>query len=178
MAFNFLPCDRDQPYLLPPSLKDWLPQDHLAWFLLDAVKEMDLHSFYVGYREDGWGAPAFEPAMMVTLLLYAYCIGERSSRRIERRCQEDIAFRVITANAVPHHSTIARFRQANEQALSACFTQVLRLCAAAGLVRVGVVALDGTKVEANASLYANRGLEAIDAEVQAMLAEATATDRR
>ncbi len=178
MAFNFLPCDRDQPYLLPPSLKDWLPEDHLVWFLLDAVKEMDLHSFYVGYREDGWGAPAFEPAMMVTLLLYAYCIGERSSRRIERRCQEDIAFRVITANAVPDHSTIARFRQANEQALSACFIQVLRLCAAAGLVRVGVVALDGTKIEANASLYANRGLESIDAEVQAMLAEAAATDRR
>ena len=178
MAFNFLPCERDQPYLLPPSLKDWLPEDHLAWFLLDAVKEMDLHSFYVGYREDGWGAPAFEPTMMVTLLFYAYCIGERSSRRIERRCQEDIAFRVITANSSPDHSTIARFRQANEQALSACFTQVLMLCATAGLVRVGVVALDGTKIEANASLYANRGLEAIDAEVQAMLAEAAATDRR
>jgi transposase len=177
MAFNFLLCDRDQPYLLPPSLKDWLPEDHLAWFLLDAVKEMDVHSFYVGYREDGWGAPAFEPPMMVSLLLYAYCIGERSSRRIERRCQEDIAFRVITANAVPDHSTIARFRQANQEALSACFTQVLRLCAAAGLVRVGVVALDGTKVEANASLYANRGLEAIDAEVRGMLAEAAATDR-
>jgi hypothetical protein len=79
MAFNFLPCDRDQPYLLPPSLKDWLPEDHLAFFLLDAVQEMDLHSFYVGYREDGWGAPAFEPTMMVTLLLYAYCIGERSA---------------------------------------------------------------------------------------------------
>src|SRR6266508_872280 len=142
MAFNFLPCDRDQPFLLPPSLKDWLPEDHLAWFLLDAVKEMDLRSFYVGYREDGWGAPAFDPPMMVTLLLYAYCIGERSSRRIERRCQEDIAFRVITANAAPDHSTIARFRQANQQALSACFTQVLRLCAVAGLVRVGVVALD------------------------------------
>ncbi|MGH2577121.1 MAG: transposase [Actinomycetota bacterium] len=178
MAFNFLPCDRDQPYLLPPSLKDWLPQDHLAFFLLDAVKEMDLRSFYVGYREDGWGAPAFEPTMMVTLLLYAYCIGERSSRRIERRCQEDIAFRVITANSSPDHSTIARFRQENEQALSVCFTQVLGLCAAAGLVRVGVVALDGTKLEANASLYANRGLEAIDAEVQGMLAEAAATDRR
>src|SRR6266540_3378618 len=159
MAFNFLPCDRDQPFLLPPSLKDWLPEDHLAWFLLDAVKEMDLRSFYVGYREDGWGAPAFDPPMMVTLLLYAYCIGERSSRRIERRCQEDIAFRVITANAAPDHSTIARFRQDNEQALSVCFTQVLGLCAAAGLVRVGVVALDGTKVEANASLYANRGHE-------------------
>ena len=156
MAFNFLPCDRDQPYLLPPSLKDWLPEDHLAFFLLDAVKEMDVRPFYAGYREDGWGAPAFEPAMMVTLLLYAYCIGERSSRRIERRCQEDIAFRVITANSAPDHSTIARFRQAGEQALSARFTQVLRLCAAAGLVRVGVVALDGTKIEANASLYANR----------------------
>src|SRR6266545_5591662 len=115
--------------------------------------------------------------MMVTLLLYAYCIGERSSRRIERRCQEDIAFRVITANAAPDHSTIARFRQTNQEALSTCFTQVLRLCAAAGLVRVGVVALDGTKVEANASLYANRSLEAIDAEVQGMLAEAAATDR-
>jgi transposase len=178
MAFNFLPCHRDQPYLLPPSLKDWLPEDHLAFFLLDAVGEMDLRSFYVGYREDGWGAPAFEPAMMVTLLLYAYCIGERSSRRIERRCQEDIAFRVITANSAPDHSTIARFRQANEQALAACFTQVLGLCAAAGLVRVGVVAVDGTKIEANASLYANRGLESIDAEVQAMLAEAAATDRR
>ncbi len=178
MAFNFLPCDRDQSYLLPPSLKDWLPEDHLAFFLLDAVTEMDLHSFYMRHREDGWGAPAFEPAMMVTLLLYAYCIGERSSRRIERRCREDIAFRVITANAAPDHSTIARFRQDNEQALAACFTQVLRLCAAAGLVRVGVVALDGTKIEANASLYGNRGLEAIDAEVKGMLAEAAATDRR
>jgi transposase len=178
MAFNFLSCDRDQSYLLPPSLKDWLPEDHLVWFLLDAVEEMDLRSFYVGYRQDGWGAPAFEPTMMVTLLLYAYCIGERSSRRIERRCQEDIAFRVITANSVPDHSTIARFRKDNEQALAACFTQVLELCAAAGLVRVGVVAVDGTKIEANASLHANRGLEAIEAEVQAMLAEAAATDRR
>ena len=178
MAFNFVPCDRDQPYLLPPSLRDWLPPDHLAWFLLDAVEEMDLRSYYVRYREDGWGAPAFEPTMMVTLLLYAYCLGERSSRRIERRCHEDIAFRAITANSAPDHSTIARFRQENEQALTAYFTEVLRLCAAAGLVRVGVVALDGTKIEANASLYANRGLEAIDREVQGMLAEAAATDRQ
>jgi len=178
MAFNFLSCDRDQSYLLPPSLKDWLPEDHLVWFLLDAVEEMDLRSFYVGYRQDGWGAPAFEPTMMLTLLLYAYCIGERSSRRIERRCQQDIAFRAITANSVPDHSTIARFRKDNEQALAACFTQVLELCAAAGLVRVGVVAVDGTKIEANAALHANRGLEAIEAEVQAMLAEAAATDRR
>ena len=178
MAFNFLPCDRDQSYLLPPSLEDWLPEDHLAWFLLDAVGQMDLHPFYARHREDGWGAPAFEPSMMVTLLLYAYCIGERSSRRIERRCLEDIAFRVITANSAPDHSTIARFRRDNEQALAACFTQVLALCAAAGLVRVGVVAVDGTKLEANASLYANRGPEAIEREVQGMLAEAAATDLR
>jgi transposase len=178
MAFNFLPCDRDQPYLLPPSLKDSLPEDHLAFFLLDAVKEMDLRSFYVGYREDGWGGPG----------LRAHDDGDAAALRLLHRgalepedrapCQEDIAFRVITANAIPDHSTIARFRQANEQALSACFTQVLRLCAAAGLVRVGVVTLDGTKIEANASLYANPGLEAIDAEVHAMLAEAAATDRR
>ena len=177
MAFNFLPCDRDQPYLLPPSLKDWLPEDHLAWFLLDVVDEIDLRPFYAVHREDGWGAPAFEPKMMLALLRYAYCTGERSSRRIERRCHQDIAFHVITANAAPDHSTIARFRQANEQALAACFTEVLRLCAAAGLIRVGVVSLDGTKVEANASLQANRSREAIEAEVQAMLAEAAATDR-
>ncbi len=168
MAFNFLPCDRDQPYLLPPSLKDWLPEDHLAWFLLDAVKEMDVRPFYAGHREDGWGAPAFEPAMMVTLLLYAYCIGERSSRRIERRCQEDIAFRVITANAAPDHSTIARFRQANEQALSACFTEVLRLCAAAGLVR-GRGGRPGR--------HQDRG-QRIPLRQPRMLAEAAATDRR
>ena len=116
--------------------------------------------------------------MMLTLLLYAYCTGERSSRRIERRCHEDIAFRVISANCTPDHSTIARFRSQNEQALVAFFTQVLRLCAAAGLVRVGVVALDGTKIEANASLHANRHLPSIDREVAAMLLEAAATDQR
>lgn len=114
--------------------------------------------------------------MMVALLLYAYCVGERSSRRIERRCHEDIAFRVITANAAPDHTTIARFRQVNEQALASCFIEILRLSAAAGLLRIGLVALDGTKVEANASLRANRSLKAIESEVVAMLAEAAATD--
>src|SRR6266511_4877740 len=143
MAQNFLSCDRDQGFLMPPSVREWLPQGHLAWCLLDVVERLELDAFYGEYRADGSGRPAHDPAMMVALLLYAYCVGERSSRRIERRCQEDIAFRVITANAVPHHSTIARFRQANEQALSACFTPVLRLCAAAGLVRVGAAALAG-----------------------------------
>src|SRR5712691_5697056 len=106
VAQKFLPCDRDQELLLPPSLREWLPEDHLAWFVLDAVGEIDLSAFYSVYREDGWGRAAFEPAMMVALLLYAYAVGERSSRGIERRCREDVAFRVITANRVPDHATI------------------------------------------------------------------------
>jgi transposase len=178
MAYNFLTVERDQTYLLPPSMKDWLPEDHLAFFVLDAVSEIDLSPFYSHYREDGWGAAAHDPEMMVALLLYAYCVGERSSRRIERRCHEDIAFRVICANQTPDHTTIARFRSGHECALTACFIEILRLCAAAGLVRVGVVALDGTKIEANASLHANRGREAIEREVRSMLSEAAAADQK
>lgn len=176
MAYNFLPCDRDQSYLMPPSLADWLPEDHLAWFVLDAVDQMDLSPSHRRYREDGWGAAAFEPRMMLALLLYAYCIGERSSRRIERRCTEDVAFRVICANQVPDHTTIARFRQHHGQAMASCFTEVLKLCRAAGLLKVGVVALDGTKVEANASITANRSLARIEEEVAGMLAEAARVD--
>jgi len=178
MSYNFLLVERDQTYLLPPNMRDWLPEDHLAFFVLDAVEEIDLSPFYSRYREDGWGAAAHDPKMMVALLLYAYCLGERSSRRIERRCSEDIAFRVICANRVPDHSTIARFRSSQEEALSTCFTEVLRLCAAAGLVKVGLVALDGTKIEANASLRANRHREAIEREVRSMLHEAAATDQK
>jgi transposase len=157
-------------------MKDWLPEDHLALFVLDVVEDMDLKPFYLGYRQDGWGGAAHEPRMMVALLFYAYCIGERSSRRIERRCYEDIAFRVICANNSPDHTTIARFRKHNERALASCFTEVLRLCAEAGLVRIGTVALDGTKISANASLRANRSKGSIEAEVAAILAEAAAAD--
>lgn len=96
MGQNFLSCDREQELLLPPSLREWLPDGHLAWFVLDAVDQMDLTGFYREYRDDGWGRAAHDPAMMVALLLYAYAVGERSSRRIERRCHEDIAFRVIS----------------------------------------------------------------------------------
>ena len=176
MAFNFVPCDREQEFLLPPSLREWLPDDHLAWFLIDAVEEMDLSAFLAGYRADGWGRAAYDPRMMVTLLLYAYALGERSSRQIERRCREDVAFRVIGANVVPDHATIARFRERHEQALGELFVEVLRLCAEAGLVRVGVVAIDGTKIAANASLRANRGYAAIGEEVERILAEAAETD--
>jgi transposase len=176
MGYNFLPCEREQLYLLPPALQDWLPEGDLAWFILDAVAQMDLAKIEQAYRADGWGQAAYEPAMMVALLLYAYCLGERSSRRIERLCERDVAVRVLAANQRPDHTTIARFRQTHAAALAALFTQVLKLCAAAGLVKVGVVALDGTKIKANAALAANRTAETIEAEVTRMLTEAAATD--
>jgi transposase len=147
--------------LLPPSLRDWLAEDRLAWFVLDIVDQLDLEPFYGVYRRDGWGAAAHDPRMMVALLVYAYCIGERSSRKIERRCREDVAFRVITANQVPDHATIARFRVRHEAALGDLFGQVLALCADGGMVSVGVIAVDGTKVHANASRDQNLDHEQI-----------------
>jgi transposase len=176
VGFNFLPCDREQEFLLPPSLREWLPEDHLAWFVTDAVAAIDLSGFYASYREDGWGRAAFDPELMVALLLYAYAVGERSSRGIERRCREDIAFRVIAANQLPDHATIARFRARHERALAEIFTQVLVLCAEAGLVSVGLIALDGTKLKANASKSANRSYAALSAEVEELLREAAAAD--
>ena len=175
MAQNFIACDREQELLLPPSLREWVPEDHLAWFVLDAVEEMDLRTFFAAYRQDGWGRAAHDPAMMVALLLYVYAIGERSSRRIERRCLEDVAVRVITANHAPDHTTIARFRQRHEAALGELFGEVLGLCAEAGLVKVGVIAIDGTKVHANASQHASRDYEQIAREI---LAEAAELDAR
>jgi transposase len=176
MAYNFLPCDRNQVYLLPPSLADWLPQDHLAWFVLDAVEQIYLKQFYEKYRTDGVGNSAFNPSMMVGLLIYSYCTGERSSRRIEKYCQTDVAYKVITANQYPDHSTISRFRKDNESHLKKLFLEILRLCAGAGLVKLGKVSLDGTKINANASLAANRTLNNLEREIDKMLSEAAAKD--
>jgi transposase len=176
MAQNFLSCDREQALLLPPSLREWLPAGHLAWFVLEAVQEFDLDAFYGVYRGDGQGRSAHEPAMMTALVLYAYAVGERSTRAIERRCGEDVAFRVIAANRVPDHTTIARFRVRHEQALAGLFSDVLVLCAKAGMVRVGTVAVDGTKLSANASLGANRTYAAIRADVERYLREAAEVD--
>jgi transposase len=178
MPQNFIECDREQELLLPPNMRDWLPDDHLAWFVADAVEEMDLKGFYRAYRQDGWGRAAFEPRIMVALLLYAYAVGERSSRGIERRCREDIAFRVLAANQIPDHATIARFRARHEQALADTFEQVLALCARAGLLSVGLVALDGSLIAANASQSASRSYPQIRAEVERMLEEAAETDAR
>jgi transposase len=173
MAQNFLACDREQELLLAPSLREWLPEGHLAWFVIDAVAEMDLWAFYAAYREDGHGRAAHDPAMMVALLLFAYALGRRSSRVIERACVDDVAFRVIAANQRPDHCTIARFRQRHEAALAGLFGEVLALCADAGLVGVAVLAVDGTKVHANASQHQNLDYEQIAKEI---LAEAGAVD--
>lgn len=173
MSQNFLSCDRDQALLLPPDLWDWLPEGHLARFVLETVEELDLVDFYRAYRADGHGRAAHEPEMMVALLVYAYAIGVRSSRQIERRCWEDVAFRVITANRTPDHATIARFRARHEQAIADLFTDVLRLCGKAGLVKVGVIAVDGSKIAAAATHHQNRSYEQIAAEI---LKEAGETD--
>ena len=177
MAYNFLRTDRDQPFLLPPNLRDWLPEGHLAWFVLDVVDQLDLQPFLRCYRADGHGHPAYDPKALLGVLLYAYAVGVRSSRQIERRCREDLAFRVLAGNQLPDHVTIARFRVRHQQALAGFLVASLQLCAAAGLVRLGVVALDGTKVAANAADKANRTLAKLQDEVAKILREATEADQ-
>src|SRR5215211_5343564 len=176
MAQNFLGCDREQVFLLPPSVDDWLPEDHFARFVIAAVEEMDLSAFYADYRADGHGRAAHDPAMMVALLVYAYARGQRSSRVIERGCVEDIAFRVIAANRRPDHTTIARFRQRHETALAGLFGEVLALCARAGLAGTAVLAVDGTKLHANASERATRDYEQLAREVLEEAAEIDAAE--
>ncbi len=150
---------------MPPDPRDWLPEGHLAWFVLALVEELDLSAFYGFYRQDGWGRAAFEPSMMVALLLYGYARGERSSRGIERRCVEDVAYRVIAAQQAPDHATIARFRVRHEEALAGLFSEVLGLCRESGLVKVGLIAIDGTKVHANASHHSNLDYEQLAREI-------------
>jgi transposase len=173
MAYNFVAADRDQLLLMPASVAEWLPEGHLVWFVLDVVDELNLSEFVSGYRADGRGGAAYSPAMMVALLAYAYSVGERSSRNVERRCVEDVAFRVLAANQVPDHATIARFRVTHSEALAALLGQVLALCARAGLVRAGLLAIDGTRLAANAAKSANRTAEQLAVEI---LAEADAVD--
>src|SRR3954466_11022056 len=136
MGPGFIACDREQSFLMPPAVRDWLPENHLAWLVLAAVEEMDLYAFYAAYRVDGRSRPAYEPAMMVALLLYAYARGIRSSRVIERACIEDVALRVVAAQQRPDHATIARFIEHHEAAMAGLFGEVLLLCARSGLTHV------------------------------------------
>jgi len=151
---TFRPWNPEQMTLLPPSPSDWLSDDHQVYFLLDLVDELDLSAILIpAQSKDPRGEKGFDPRMMTLLLLYAYCVGIVSSRRIERACYEDLAFRVLTANQQPDHSRISEFRRRNLDALSDLFVQILRLCQKAGMVNLGHVALDGTKVQANASKH-------------------------
>jgi transposase len=180
MAYNFFELDRDQQFLLPENMRDWLPEGDLALFVIDTVEQMDLSPFYASYRSDGWGAAAYEPSMMLALIIYSSCLGERSSRRIEKLCARDAGFRVICGNHVPDHSTIARFRKDNEQNISDLFGQVLALCAKAEMVKPSVIAIDGTKIKAAASLDANRSHASLAKEYEELarriLAEAERVD--
>jgi transposase len=146
MPQNFVYPQRDQPLLLPVDMREWLPEDDLVFVVLDAVATLDLGGFRRRYRADGHGRAAFDPEMMVALLLYGYCQGEQSSRVIEKRCVRDVGYRVITGGLRPDHATIARFRAQHEQALGGLFSQVLRLLAAEGMVSLGTLSLDGTKL--------------------------------
>jgi transposase len=176
VAQNFLSCDREQALLLPPSVGEWVPEGHLARFVVEVVQRLDLTGFYAAYRADGSGRPAHDPAMMVALVLYNYAVGVRSSRQVERRCVEDVACRFIAANRAPDHVTINRFRARHQEALSALFGQVLALCARAGMVRVATVAVDSTKMAADASLGANRSYEGLRAEARRIFEEAAEID--
>jgi transposase len=173
---NVREVDRDQLLLMPPSVRDWLPEDHLAFFVLDVVAELDLALFYKAFREDGRGGAVYDPAMVLAVLIYAYCTGERSSRRIERRLVEDVAYRVLAANQRPDHATVARFRRRHQDAIAALFGQVLGLCVRAGLVDAGVVAIDGTKIAANASFFANRNRAELEKLATEILDEAEQVD--
>ena len=153
MSKTYRPYDPDQQLLLPAAMREWLPDDHLAYFISDVVDELELSEITARYERESRGGPPYHPRMMVKVLLYGYCVGVASSRRIAQRLHEDIAFRVLAANNTPDFRTISDFRKDNLDALSGLFLQVLALCRQAGLVKLGHVALDGTKVRANASRH-------------------------
>jgi transposase len=166
MPQNFIRGDVDQGFLLPPDVRDWLPDEHLAWTVRDVVGSLDLSVFYRAYRANGQGAAAFDPALMVAVLVYAHAVGVRSSRAIERHCAHDVAFRVLAGNQLPDHATIARFFRRHRKPLTGLFAQVLRLCHEAGMLRLGVIAVDGSKIAANASWSANHTSAALAHQVR------------
>jgi transposase len=184
MSERFRSCSLDQPFLMPPSLHDWLPMGHLARFLVEIVETLDLQSILEKYaRKDRRGAAGYHPAMLVRILLYGYCVGAVSSRKIEKATHEDVAFRYLAADQHPDHDTIANFRRAHLEELGGLFTQVLELCREAGLLKVGRVMLDGTKMGADASrrkTMKQEKLEQQEAElkrkVEELLREAEAVD--
>lgn len=181
---TFKPYDPHQAYLLPPDLRAWVPEGHLALFMSDVVDALDLSAILLDYeRGDGRGQPPYHPVMMVKLLVYGYCTGKTSSRKIEKATWEDVAYRVLAANQNPDHDSISEFRKRHLPALAGLFVQVLLLCQEAGLVKLGHVSIDGSKVKANASKHKamsyqrmNETEERLKKEVEALLAEAQRVD--
>ena len=183
MSKTFRPYEPDQIFLMPTSMRDWLPADHLAYFISDVVEQLDLSVIMQCYRGEERGYPPYHPVMMVKVLLYAYCVGVPSSRKIAKRLEEDIAFRVLAANNTPDFRTISDFRKDHLKALSGLFLQVLKLCQKAGLVKLGHISLDGTKIKANASKHKAMSYKRmkeeearLEAEIKEMLQKAVAVD--
>ena len=171
MSKTYLPYEPDQQLLLPAALQEWLPDDHLAYFISDVVEQLDISEVTARYERERRGGPPYHPRMMVKVLLYGYCVGVSSSRRIAQRLHEDIAFRVLAANNTPDFRTISDFRKDNLDALSGLFVQVLALCQQSGLVKLGHVALDGTKVKANASKHKAMSYQRMKEEAAQLAAE-------
>ncbi|MFH5823919.1 transposase [Georgenia sp. AZ-5] len=178
MARGYRPVDRDQQYLLPPDMREWLPPGHLVWFVISVIDSLDISEFEAGSRLGGVGRAGYAPRMLLTVLVYGYAMGVKSSRQIERLCRSDVAFRIACAQDVPDHTTLSRFRKDREDAVRGLFTQVLQLCGKAGLAKLGTVAIDGTKIAANASDYALRSEKWLREEVEKILAEAEQVDAR
>ena len=183
MSKTFRPYEPDQIFLMPASLREWLPGNHLAYFISDVVDQLDLSAIMERYTREERGYPPYHPAMMVKVLLYAYCVGVASSRKIEKHLCEDIAFRVLASNNTPDFRTISDFRKDHLKALAGLFLQVLKLCQKAGLVKLGHVALDGTKIKANASKHKAMSYKRmkeeevrLEAEVMALLEKAEVVD--
>ena len=180
MARSYRPVVRDQQFLLPPNMADWLAGDHLVWFVLDVVEQLDTSALHLDRRTGGVGRAGYDPDMLLALMIYAYATGQRSSRRIEQLCADHVAYRVLCAQDPPDHTTIARFRAAHDEVFTEVFAQVLRLCAQAGMVQVGVIAIDGTKIAANASRSANRSQQWVHEQArriaEAAVNEAAAVD--
>jgi transposase/signal recognition particle subunit SEC65 len=178
MSKTFRPYEPDQEYLMPVCMKEWLPADHLAYFISDVVEQLDVSVIMDCYTHEDRGYPPYHPRMMVKVLLYAYCIGVPSSRKIARRLEEDIAFRVLAANNTPDFRTISDFRKEHLKALAGLFLQVLKLCQKAGLVKLGHIALDGTKIKANASKHKAMSYKRMKEEEARLEAEITELLRR
>jgi transposase len=176
VAKDYRPVDRDQAFLLPPSMLDWLPDEHLVWFVIEAVGQLDTAALHARARLGGVGRRGYDPDMLLTLWIYAMAHGVRSSRQIERLCATDVAFRIICASDVPDHTVLATFRKVHEDALADLLTASLHLCAQLGMVRFGTVALDGVKIAANAAKDANRTEDGLRRLAKAHLAAAEATD--